>query len=275
MVEILISEGQLRPLGLEKLPNWENLGQRWVDTAPYDRGEQRYSAPYLWGTTGIAWHRELVDGALADIDQQSSWDAMWDERFDDQIQMMDLPRETYAAALKTLGYSLNATDPDEIAEATDLLLQQQDLVTRYKGDQTADDLVNQRATPLHAFSGGALTAQTQLRENGDSPVEYHIPEEGGVVWIDTMAIPEGAPNPNAAHAFLNYLLHDLVGSWNAKYTRYATPNVAAQDHLDDEVLANGSIYPPQEVQEKLEFIESVGDAQQHYDDGWEQITQES
>lgn len=271
MVTRLVQEDRLQSLDLAKIPNWENLEQQWVENAPYDLGEERYSAPYFWGTTGIAWHESMVDRPLAEIDHLNSWDAMWKERYSGQIQMMDLPRETYAAALKRLGYSLNTTHPDEIKEATELLVQQKELLARYKASQVSDDIINKRATPMHAFSGETLTAKLQLEGDDGSPVAYRIPAEGGVVWIDTMAIPREAPHPNAAHAFINYLLNERIGAFNANATFYATPNEAAKQNVEDELLSDPSIYPPADVQQKLEFIDDVGEARTHYDEGWKTV----
>lgn len=271
MVSKLLREERLRALDISKLRNWEHLGERWIEDAPYDSGSERYSAPYLWGTTGIAWHEAMVDDSLDDVDALDSWDAMWDEAYAGQIQMMDLPRETYTAALKRLGYSLNTTDPEKIQEATELLVQQKELVTEYTGVKLIDDLVNKRATPLHTFSGSALTAQTKLREDGESPVAYRIPREGGVVWIDTMVVPDGAPHANAAHAFIDYILNPTVGAMNANFNLYATPNEAAKQNVPSEHLSNPAIYPPPATIEKLEFIDDVGDALTHYEDGWETV----
>jgi len=271
MVSKLIREEKLRPLDLGKLRNWVNLGDRWIEDAPYDRGSERYSAPYLWGTTGIAWHEAMVDGTLENLDGLDSWDAMWNDSYAGQIQMMDLPRETYAAALKQLGYSLNTTEPDEIQEATELLVQQKDLVSEYTGEKLVDALVNRRATPMHSFSGTALAAQTQLREDGESPVVYRIPREGGVVWIDTMVVPAGVPHPNAAHAFVDYILNPTVGAMNANFNLYATPNEAAKGTVPADLLDNPAIYPSAETLEKLEFIEDVGDALVHYENGWKTV----
>ena len=40
----------------------------------------------------------------------------------------------------------------------------------------------------------------------DEDLAYAVPTEGSLLWQDTMAIPKGAPHPENAHAFLNFVL---------------------------------------------------------------------
>jgi spermidine/putrescine transport system substrate-binding protein len=271
MISRMINEKWLKPLQIDRLENWDNLGDQWVSDPPYDSGQQRYSVPYMWGTTGIAWHKQLVDGPLSELNQLGSWDAMWNERYAGQIQMMSLPRELYAPALKRLGYSLNTTDEAEIAEATELLIQQKELVGRYEPAGFIDDLINKRATPLHTFSGEALTARTRLKEQKDSPIVYQIPEEGGVIWVDGMVMPRKAQHPNAALTLIDFLLNDTISARTANFTFYGSPNEAAKAEIAPELLSDPAIYPPAELRDRLEFIQNVDDADSLYQSGWDRV----
>lgn len=270
VVSVLANDNQIQPLELDKIPNWDNLAQRWVDNAPYDPGQQRYSAPYQWGTTGLGWHEEMVDGPLEDLAYLDSLDAFWIEEFGGQIQMLDLVREVFAVALKRMGESLNTTDSDTIHEAKAMLIEQKSLVDEY-GSSTVDVLRNQEATPAQSYSGGAFTAYWALFEDGSSPIAYRIPREGGVVWLDTAVVTVDASSPNAAHAFINYILSATVGAQITNFTFYASPNEAATDQILDEILDNPAIYPPQERQDRLEFIRDVGDAISVYENAWEAV----
>lgn len=271
MISRLIGEGLLQPVETDRLENWSNLADRWMETAPYDTGSHRHSVPYMWGTTGLAWHQQLVDRSLSDIDVLDSWDAMWTEEYANQIQMLQLPRELYAAPLKRLGYSLNTTDEDEIAEATELLVQQKDFVDEYVATGLIDDLINRRATPIQTYSGDALTAGSRLSTDESSPVVYRIPKEGGVQWVDGMALTARAQHPNAALTFVDYLLDSTVAARNANFTFYATPNDAAREDVVQPLRENDAVYPPERVRDNLEFIENVGAAEDYYQDGWETV----
>lgn len=144
------------------------------------------------------------------------------------------------------GRSYNACGPDELAAACLDLLRLQAHLLRFE--------TNYR--PLLA-SGEAWLS---LGWNGDAaalkaqgvPVEYVIPSEGSQIWEDDWAIAADAPNPMAAHAFLDFVLRPEIAAQEALYTRYATGNQRARALLDEDLRNDPSIYPPQELIDRLE-----------------------
>jgi spermidine/putrescine transport system substrate-binding protein len=270
MVNIMADQDMLQPLDLDKLPHWENLESRWVEEAPYDPGSERLSAPYFWGTTGIAWNANMVEGADLPL---TSWDALWNEEFAGQIRMLDDMRETMGAALKRLGYSLNSTNESEIQEAKETLIQQKDLLKTYSSVGMAEALINENASPIHTWSGAPFDAYWQLydSESESSPIDYRVPEEGGVVWVDTSVVTKEAQNPNAAHAFINYTLNAQVNGAIANWVYYPSPNEAAKEYIFDSMLENERIYPPDSTMQKLEFIRNLGDATKMWNEAWTEV----
>lgn len=266
MVNILHEQEMIQPLDLDKIPNFENLSPTFEE-APYDPGDERYSAPYQWGTSGIGYNTDMI----GDV-EISSWEALWNEEWAGQMTMLDDMRETIGAALKYLGYSLNTTDEGEIEEAKELLIEQKDLLMTYDSSNFPTNLINEQASPVHAWSGGVFQAYWETWEEDEgSPIRYVVPDEGSVVWVDTAAITADAENVEAAHAFINYFLDAEVGAEITNYTYYGSPNEAAEEYIHDEILEDESIYPDDETMEKLEFIENIGQATQLYDQAWTEI----
>ena len=87
--------------------------------------DRAYSVPYMWGTVCIAYDPEQV------TEEVNSWDILWDEDYARRIFMIDSERDSIGVALLSLGYSLNSTDPDELEEAKQKLLEQKPLVLAY------------------------------------------------------------------------------------------------------------------------------------------------
>jgi spermidine/putrescine transport system substrate-binding protein len=266
MVNIMIGQEMLTPLDLDKLTHWENLESEWVETAPYDTGDTRYSAPYQWGTSGVGWNTEVTP----DVDA-SSWDVLWDEEYAGQINMLNDMRESMGAALKRLGYSLNSQNESEIQEAKESLIQQKELLQTYDSVNMSENLINESASPLHTWSGSAFSAYWELYSDGSSPINYQVPDEGGVVWIDTACVTGEAANPNAAHAFINFTLNARVNAEITNYVYYATPNEAAKEFVDDAALENESIYPSEETMQNLEFIRNLGEATTMWSEAWTEV----
>ncbi|MGB3613976.1 MAG: extracellular solute-binding protein, partial [Elainellaceae cyanobacterium] len=92
------------------------------------------------------------------------------------------------------------------------------------------------------------------------------------VWTDTMVMPKSAPNPEAAYAWMNFMLDPEIAAKAVESLYFATPNQAAYDLLSDELKDNKDLFPPEEILAKCEGIAPVGDATELYERYWTEIT---
>jgi spermidine/putrescine transport system substrate-binding protein len=121
MIARLIEEDMLEPLDTSQLPNLENVDPEFRSGLEYDP-EGKYSVPYLWGVVGLIYNTTMLDKA------PDSWDILWDKSLSGNILMFDNSRDAMGIALKSLGYSYNTTDENEIKAAVDKLVEQKPLV---------------------------------------------------------------------------------------------------------------------------------------------------
>lgn len=260
MVGIMIEEELIQPLDKEALPNLGNLADRFASDLPYDPAGD-YSVPYQWGTTGLGVN---IDELGEDFPR--SWSLVFDpevsQQYSGQITMLDDPRETVGAALKYLGYSLNSTSEEELAEAEDLVADAVGRLAAFDSDQYDELLVQGETVIGHGYSGNMFTAFAEA----DGTFEYFVPEEGGTVWVDNMAVPTSAASPCTAHAFMDFLLDAERGAQLTNWNYYASPNAAAEEFIEPEVLEDPAIYPDDELNARLEFIEDTGDFEINYTD---------
>jgi len=258
MVTTMIGLDLLQPLNLDNIPNTKNLYPRFRE-APFDPGN-KYSIPWQWGTTGIGYNSEQVP------DFQPTWDMLWNEKYKGRITMLTESRDVFAVALFRLGYDPNTTDKAQIDEALKMLQEQKPLLKHYTSDTYIDELAANDAWLSHGYSGDVFQA---IAEN--DKVAYAIPEEGAIIWVDSMCIPKGAPSPRTAEVFMDYILRPDVGAAISNYVFYASPNEAAFDLIDPEITGDPAIYPPQEVLDKLEFLVELGDATKLYNEAFSQL----
>ncbi len=252
MVTIMVKSGVIRELDFSGIPNFGNLCEQFRNL-PYD-SQSKYSVPYQWGTTGILYNKK-------EVGEVSGWEAMWTPEFEGQIAMINDVRETLGAALMRLGYSLNSTAPDQLAEAEDLLKEQKPLVRGYFASSQNGPLVQNGDVALgHVYSGEGILAATE-----DENLEYVIPEQGATRWTDTMAIPVGAEHPENAHRFINHILDAKVGSALSNFTYYGTPNEAALPMIDKALRSIPTYFPPDSVFERLQVIQDVGKTTRDYE----------
>jgi spermidine/putrescine transport system substrate-binding protein len=252
MVAVMIKSDVLQPLDKSKIPNFKNIGEDFRGL-PYDQ-DNEYSVPYQWGTTGILYNKKEI-GQLED-----NWEPMWSTEFSGEIGMLNDERETPGAALYKLGYSVNATEDEQLAEAEAQLKKQKPLLRGYfDSTQNRPLVLNGDLLLGHVFSGDAFLALSQ-----DDDLDYIIPKPAATRWTDNMAIPAGAEHPDNAHKFINYILDAKVGAALSNYTYFNTPNEAALPMID-EALKNlpGYQLGPEEF-DRLEVIEDVGEATRKY-----------
>ncbi len=259
MVATMISEDLLLPLNYDAIPNFANIDDAW-DNPPFDP-EHRYHAAYQWGTTGIGMTNEVLDS----LGGESSWAVIFDPdtaaTVPGGISMLDDAPEAVMAALKYLGYSITEViesgNEEAIREAGALLKATHDRLLKYDSVTFGDDLVNGEVDVAHGWSG--IFAQSFFETDAYDTHAYTIPTEGGVRWVDTMAIPHNADNVCSAHAMINFLLDAENGAALTNFTYFGSPNEAATPFILDEILEDPGIYPPPAVYERLELIPQMGD----------------
>jgi spermidine/putrescine transport system substrate-binding protein len=86
-----------------------------------------------------------------------------------------------------------------------------------------------------------------------------VPKEGSLKQSDTLCIPKGAPHPENAHAFINYVLDAKVGSEIYNTIKYPSPNAAATALMDDSYKKNPAIFPPADLVAKCEYPRYAGE----------------
>jgi len=257
-VPILTGKELLAEIDHSKLKNYDNLSQLFKEVS-FDPGNKT-SIPYLWGTTGFAYNDECVKEPI------SSWKALWDDQYKGRIYMLDNMLAAYIAGLQVNGYHANTTNPDEIAKATESLIQQKKVLGGYNSTSFPDLVSSGEACIVEAWSGNVLQV---IKENPH--VHYVIPDEGGSMWVDSYSILESAKNVEAAYAFLDYLLRSDVAAKVTQLTQIATAVEKSKELLPEEIRNNAAIFPPEEKLAKTDFIVFLGDAMKYYQDGWTQV----
>lgn len=260
MIKILIDQKLLRQVG--PVPNLKNIDPRFLKR-PFDP-QQRFSVPYLWGTTGVGYNKEVITRPV------DSWAAMFDPANKGKILMLDDMRECFAAALKSMGKSLNSTNEADIKAAAELLKKQKALVKTYN----SGDYDNILASGDVALAQGYNGQIAKLAAKEPAKFAYVIPKEGTTWSMDALCIPVKAQNPDAAIAFINFVHEPEINAQIVNGVNYASTNAAAKAFVKKEILENPAIYPPDELLQKCEQMEDLGEATSLMDRYWTEIKAE-
>lgn len=264
MVQIMIDKGMLMELDFNVISNIKHMAK--INIHQYFDPEQKYSVPYSWGTSGFAVDTNVV------TEYEPSWKMLFDPNspYCGKITMLDDERETIGAALIYLGYSINDTDPAHLEQVKNLLLQQAKCIKAYDSQTNDNQLIYGETLLAHMWTGDAISAST-ADSGGREEIAYVIPREGAAIWQDNLAVPAGAPNPYTAMVFINYLNYPDVAAKNAEWIGQATPNLDAKAVIDPDVLMDESIYPPPEVEARLQWMQDVGEAAELYHSIWTEV----
>jgi spermidine/putrescine transport system substrate-binding protein len=244
-IEALVKENQLQPIDWTKVPNAKNIDPK-LRRLPHDPDDQ-YSVPWMAGTVGIVVNTEKVS------DDIKGYKDVFQEKYKGRIVVLDDPREIVSWALATLGKGPNDVTPESLAAVQPILQQWLPLVKVYDSDSPKTALLNGDVDLGIVWSGEAA-----LLYNEDPKFKYVLPAEGAHQFVDSLAIPKNAPNPEAAMLFINYILRPEVSKQISADFPYTNPNLEARKMLSPEELKNPASYPPGDP--KLEGFRDIGDS---------------
>jgi len=260
-VEKMANEGLLQELDKSKLSNFKNLDTSFTNTKVDP--DNKYSIPYMWGSTGLA-----INGDAIDPKTVNSWNDLWRPEYKGQVMLMNDMREVFGMALLTLGHSGNSRNPKEIKAAYEKLTTLMPNVKTFNSDASRMPYIEGETNIGMTWNGEAVMAN----DEGLTSLVYKYPSEGALLWMDNFVIPKNAKNVDAAHKFIDYLLRPENAKIVSEEIGYASPNIEARKLMDDSVRNNPIIYPNKDILAKAEFQEDVGDdALQIYQQYWDKL----
>lgn len=232
----------LAPLDHQLLPNIVNLDDRF--RAPFWDPKLECCLPYMHGATGIVYSKAAP--------APKAWADLWTARYRGRMTMLDDSAEVFAACLKRLGYSVNATDRAQLNSATRLALEQKPFLRAYLNAEVRDQLI---AGDVLAAQSWSVTAQQAVEQSARLAFVY--PSEGFPLYCDCAVILRESAHKELAHAFLNYLLRPDVAAAIATEMRTATANGSARRLLSAKDRDNPTLYPPEDILARGEWFTAL------------------
>lgn len=243
----------IEELDFSRIPNASLINpqfQNFFDPSGPDARYNNFHLPKDWGTTGIGVRTKVV------TEEVNTWKQFFEvaPKYTGRIVLVDSPGDVFTAPLKALGYSLNTTDPDELNEARELLRGLAPHVLTLDSDTYADRLASEEAVLGLVWTGNVVDLRDEP-ETADTV--YIVPEDGTLYWLDTWVIFKDPPHPEAAYAFLNFIHEPDIQAVETEWNRYATPNDAAKELVDEEILNDPTVFVPEASFSKLEGAQDV------------------
>ena len=251
-----IPAGIYQKLDKSKLKNYGNVDPVIMkQLAKYDPGNQ-YAVPWMWGTTGIGYNVAKVEKALpgAPVDSlRMIFDPAVVSKFKDcGVMVLDSPTDMIPAALKYLKLDPDSKDPADLEKAVAAFKAVRPFIRRFHSSEYINALAQGNVCVAFGYSGDILQAADRAANSKNKiEIEYTIPKEGALLWVDVMAIPASAPNADNAYKWIDYLLDPKVAAESSNFVGYANGNAKSKEFLDKEVAENENSYPSDEVMANL------------------------
>ena len=240
-VERMVKSDMLMPLDHAKIPNFKNAGAAFKDVA-YDPG-RAHSMPYTWLVLGIGYRKPKVKPA------PDSWKIILDsDQHKGRIALLSEAGDLFRLSAKYLGHSVNDMPPEMIKQIEAMLIKQKPSVKSFHEDNGQDLLLSGEVDLVLEYNGDIAQIMKE-----DDDIGFVVPKEGSQLNSDNLCIPNGAPHPENAHAFINYLLSAEAGKKITETILYPTPNDAAKALMSDDYKNNPVIFPAAAQLAKCEY----------------------
>ena len=248
MVELMIERDLIQKLDLSKLPNSKNLNPIFLNQS-YDYNNN-YTLPFLSTIVVIAVNREKIN------DQIKGYNDLLNEKYKNNIVLLDDQRIVIGMSLLAMGYDMNETNKNVLDNSKNWLLNLKNNIKAYDSDSPKSFFITDEVD-----IGIMWNAEAELARLNNPNIELIYPKEGHAISTDNYAIVKDAKNIDNAYLFINYLLRNEVNDSITKEYPYISPNKIKQNSIIDltNIFNNGY------------YVKNIGSNIKNYDKLWADI----
>lgn len=216
-----ISAELFQPINFDQVPNTENLREEYreLEAITTDAG--------TFGSPSFLVYYSMTYNTNEFAEAPTSWEITWDEAYSGKITLHD----NTIARIGTTALVLDddPLNPQKWDEITEKLLEQKPLVFKYWTDyQNGMELFANE----EALVGQLTAGRTRMAMAEDAPINWTVPEEGCMTFLDCYAVPAAAKNPEGAMAFINFLQKPEIAAMEMEMMHYDSVNAAAHEAID-------------------------------------------
>jgi spermidine/putrescine transport system substrate-binding protein len=252
------AEGLIDPIDFATIPNSQSLAPALKEHANLKADGKIYGLAWVWGMNSLAVRKGIAG---------DSWTILSDPKYAGKLALFD--DAVTAVGIGALLTGQDANDPKDLKAVTEAL---KAMKSNVKLMWSSEDEWN-KAFAANAFdisvywSGACVRSIRKL----NLPVEFVVPKEGAIGWLDSLAIPATSTKKEDGLKFLNYMIDPgFYQTWTAEAGAPASANTAAMEKLPADDL-NRVIHKP-EYLTKLTFMAALpDDRRQSFSDLWEEV----
>jgi putrescine transport system substrate-binding protein len=251
-----IKAGVYIPLDKSKLPNWKNLDPRILAIQTTHDPGNAHSVPYMHAINGFAYNVDMIKARMpnAPVD---SLDMIFKPEIvskfaDCGVTFLDSAADTLMLALQYLGLDPNTTKPEDYKAAENLLMKVRPYVRSFDSAEYLNGLANKEICVAMSWSSDYALSRARARAVGvNVNLAFTVPKEGANQNFTSLLIPEGAPHPDAAYQFINFILRPDVIAEITNEIFYGNDNLASRSLVNPIILNDATLYPTPAIEARL------------------------
>lgn len=256
-VDLMRQQGMLRKLDHSQLSNMKYLNPLLLNRSFDPHNE--YSIPYFWGSTGI-----VVNDRYHNPKNFQTWNTLWNKKYRNQLLILNDPRESFAMALLSLGYSVNDRNPKHLKQAYEKLRKLMPNIKLFNSDAEDNIYIDADTTLGIGWSGDIYLSWQENKH-----LHFIYPKPHFPIWIDCAVIPKYAPHYQNALKFLNFIMQPKIAAEMSKSIGYSTPNLAGMKLLPKKIRNNPILNPSQQTLKRGIVESDLGKSDAIYEQYWQ------
>lgn len=259
MHDIMAKLDLLEKTDINQYEGFKNIDPASLRAQSDPKGE--YCLPYAWGSVGIMYNRKLLGKDI------TGWRDLIEtaKATGQKISLLDDVREVMGVGLILNGHSVNSTDPEELQEAADTIIEMKPLIGAFTYSNRPL-VVSGDLAAAHHFIGAMIDVFEYPEDLG-----FVIPEEGATMYQEDICVLKTAPNKENAIRFMEFYTNPEMPALNMAQQTNGTANLKARALTPDHIKNSEEISPPPDVMERLQIFEDIGIAIRLYDRQWTRI----
>ena len=242
-------EGLIQPVDMSKITNAGDLIEEMRNNPNLVIDGDTYGVAWVWGATSVTVNTDKIDPIPDTIE------VLWSEDLAGRVGWRDDAVEAVQMAAVALGQDINnPSDLDAIREKLRALKPQ--IRTFWTSENDWNQYMSSGEFDVAVYWSGSAS---RSKNHFSLPVEFVIPKEGAIGWLDGLSVAKDAPHPDAAHQFIDWMIDpEFYVKWDTEVGAPASANAAAMEQLPEDAF-NRVVLGNPEVAGRLQFMGPIDD----------------
>lgn len=247
-LEPVVRQGLVQPLDVSRISSYQEMYAAFRP-GPYEVDGKIYGIGYAWGTNALMYNEELAGGVV------DTWEAFWDPKFKGKTALADKAKDEYYASMLRLGLDFNNPKEEDWERIKQSM---KDRVANMRTLWTSEDEQKRLMINNEVALADAYDYLTAVIAQENPKVHYQIPKEGTYGWFDGPELLTGAPHPNLAYKWIEFLTSAEVGKLVAEQNNISPANSKVPAMLSPELRKQLNLEEPDKVLAGLVFPVDLG-----------------